>query len=173
MLTEHKVQYLWNQISQFPQVFDDFSKGNYEEFARQFFVPNNVFIDIGPELGLAAGFNVRPGLDTTLHLVMFDRRLRGRESVFRDIMAYYFRAFKLRRMSAFIAADCLPGIKLIERLGFKLEGVMRKAVLRDRQYHDWKIYGILQEELHEAHTKPVDGPSASTESASESVPSGG
>lgn len=170
MLTEHKVQYLWNQISQFPQVFDDFSKGNYEEFARQFFVSNNVFIDIGPDLGLAAGFNVRPGLDAILHLVMFDRRLRGRENVFQEIMRYYFHAFKLRRMSAFIAADCLPGIKLIERLGFKLEGVMRKAVLRDHQYHDWKIYGMLQEELHEAHTKPTNGPGPSAESPIESFP---
>jgi len=147
VLTEQKIQYLWEQISKFPQVFDDFSKGNYREFASQFFNRTNVFIDIGPDLGLAAGFNVRPGLDAVLHLVMFDRRLRGREVLFKDIMRYYFRVFNLRRMTAAIAADCVPGIKLIERLGFKHEGTMRHAVLRDGRYHDWKFYGMLREEL--------------------------
>ena len=167
VLSEQKVRDLWEQIQQFPQVFDDFSKGRYDEFVRHFFVPTNVFIDIGPGLGLAAGFGVRPGLDAVLHLVMFDRKLRGREPVFRSIMDHFFRKLNLRRMSALIADDCLTACKLCERLGFKLEGRMKKSILRDGQYHDTMIYGILREEFDGAmstaqSTRPAAAEAADT-----------
>jgi hypothetical protein len=148
VLTKEKLDHLWEQVRQFPKVFDDFSKGNFDDFARRFFIPNNVFIDIGPGLGLAAGFAVKPGLDAVLHLVMFDRRLRGREMVFREIMSYFFKHLRLRRMTAMIADDCQTAIKLVERLGFKEEGRMKRAVLRDGKLHDQLIYGILVEEMN-------------------------
>jgi hypothetical protein len=136
-------------MKKFPQVFDDFSKGDYDNFISQFFVPNNVFIDIGPGLGLAAGFAVKPGLDAVLHLVMFDRRLRGREGIFREIMEYFFKHLQLKRMTAMIADDCLTARKLVQRLGFKEEGCMKKSILREGLLHDTYIYGILREEMDE------------------------
>lgn len=147
VLTREKVDYLWEQIRQYPQVFDDFSKGDKDSFVHKFFVPNNIFIDIGPGVGLAAGFAVRPGLDTVLHLVMFDRRIRGREHTFLEIMQYFFKGLKLRRMTAMVSSDNPMLKKLVERLGFKLEGNMRSSVMRDGKICDTFIYGILREEL--------------------------
>lgn len=161
VLTEHKLEDLWKKTQEFPQVFDDFSKGSYENFAAKFFVPQNVFIDIGPGLGLAAGFAVKPGLDAVLHLVMFDRRLRGREPLFKDIMSYFFKHLKLRRMTAMIAEDCVTAIKLVDRLGFKHEGCMKKSILRGGHLYDTHIFGILSEELDAtpANARP-EGPIA-------------
>lgn len=147
VLTDEKVRFIWDQLQQFPLVFDDFSKGRYDDFVAKFFVPNNVFIDVGPGVGLAAGFAVKPGLDAVLHLVMFDRRLRGRESTFKEIMAYFFQRLQLHRMTAMIADDARTAVKLVERLGFKLEGTMRGALLREGRYIDQHIYGILREEM--------------------------
>ena len=104
-------------------------------------------MDIGPGKGLAAGFAVRPGLDAVLHLVMFDGRLRGREGLFREILEYYFKSLKLRRMTVMLSEDARTGIKLAERMGFKLEGTMRKSIKRDGKLFDTRIYGILYEEF--------------------------
>ena len=147
VLTPGKLEFLWKQFQRFPIAFDDFHRGNYDEFVKPFLAPQNVFVDIGPNLGLAAGFAVKPGLDAVLHLVMFDRRLRGREPLFKEIMRYFFDALKLRRMTAMLADDATTGVKLVERLGFHLEGTMRCAILRDGQYHDCLIYGIFREEV--------------------------
>lgn len=147
VLTEQKVVDLWNQIRAFPMVFDDFSRDRYDLFVAKLFNPANVFVDIGPGLGLAAGVACTPRLDTVLHLVMFDRRLRGREPVFHEIMQFFFERLQLRRMTAMIADDCRTALRLVERLGFKHEGVMRQAMLKEGQYVDVYVYGILREEL--------------------------
>ena len=163
VLTAGKLEELWEKTKQFPQVFADFSRGSYEAFAAKFFVPQNVFIDIGPGLGLAAGIATKPGLDTVLHLVMFDRRLRGREPLFKDIMRYFFQHLKLRRMTAMIAEDCVTAAKLVGRLGFKHEGCMKKSILRGGKLLDTHIFGILSEELDAPQVSaPAEGSIADT-----------
>lgn len=152
VLTPEKLQWLWERMREFPQAFDDFSKGSFDEFAEKFFVRTNIFVDIGPGLGLGAGFGVRPGLDAILHLVMFDKRLRGREWLFKDILTYFFNRLKLRRMTIVASAENLTAIKLANRLGFQREGTMRKALLVDGNYLDQVVYGILKEELHNVAT---------------------
>lgn len=147
VLTREKLAYLWEQIKNVPQVFDDFSRDDFEQFAGKFFIPNNVFVDIGPGVGLGAGFGVRPGMDAVLHLVMFDKRLRGREPVFKEIIQHYFSTLKLRRMTACISSDNPVGIKLVKRLGFKEEGCIRQAIKRDGKFHDQHIFGMLREEF--------------------------
>ena len=126
VLTAAKISDLWQKLQNFPVVFDDFSKGNFNDFFAKLCSPYNIFVDIGPGKGLAAGFAVRPGLDAVLHLVMFDGRLRGREGLFREILEHYFNVLKLRRLTVMLSEDAKTGIKLAERMGFKLEGVMRK-----------------------------------------------
>src|SRR2546422_430410 len=77
VLTDKKIDELWEKIQQFPQVFDDFSRGNKQMFINNLLSPTNIFVDISDGLGLAAGFGVRPRAGAVVHLVMFDRRLRG------------------------------------------------------------------------------------------------
>jgi len=147
VLTAAKISDLWKALQDFPIVFDDFSKGNFNDFFAKLCSPYNIFVDIGPGKGLAAGFAVRPGLDAVLHLVMFDGRLRGREGLFREILEYYFKSLKLRRMTVMLSEDARTGIKLAERMGFRLEGTMRKSIKRDGKLFDTRIYGILYEEF--------------------------
>lgn len=138
---------MWQKVQQFPQAFDDFSAGDRKFFVAKLLDPRNIFIDIGDGVGLAAGFNVRPRLDMVLHLLMFDRRLKGREPLFLEILAYYFRGLKLRRVTAMITADQPMTAKLLSRLGFTLEGTVRQAILRGGKYLDVLMYGMLSEEL--------------------------
>lgn len=147
VLTEARIIELWEKMQEFPMLFDDFGRGNFDQYMAKMFSPANIFIDIEHGLGLAAGMSIRPRLDCVLHLVMFDRRLRGRESLFLEIMSHFFKRLELRRMTAIIADDCRTALNLVQRLGFKEEGNMRNAMLKEGKYVDVHIYGILAEEM--------------------------
>lgn len=151
VLTKGKLEYLWDRMRMYPQVFDDIIPRTFEVFKETMLAPTNQFYEIldkGEILGLAAATQVRPTLDANMHLVMFDRRLRGREPVLLAALRDFGIRAKLRRMTVVLPEDNKTAIKLVERLGFRLEGVMRKAHLRDGIYRDYHIYGILAEELY-------------------------
>jgi L-amino acid N-acyltransferase YncA len=138
-------------MRQYPQVFDDVIPRTFEAFKEGMLAPTNQFYEIvqGEEtLGLAAATQVRPRLDANMHVVMFDRRLRGREPVLLAAMRDFALRAQLRRMTVILPEDNRTAIKLVGRLGFKLEGVVRKAHLRDGIYRDCHLFGILAEELY-------------------------
>lgn len=139
--------YAWEQLQQFPIVFDDYNRGNIKSFYDKLLDPRNIILDIGPGKGIAAGFMVRPKLDMVLHLVMYDRRIKGREATYREMIRYFFDNLELRRMSAIIPEDARVSVKLVKRLGFSLEGTIRQGILRDGKYLDAYMYGILKEEF--------------------------
>ena len=147
VLTPERVEKLWEQVQQFPIIFDDFGKGDYKSFVAKLTDRRNAFVDIGPGLGLACLMGIRPRLDATVHVVMFDRKLRGRESTFKEILAYAFERLALRRITAVVSSDATLAAALAQRLGFHREGTMRQAMLREGHYVDVEIYGLLREEL--------------------------
>lgn len=134
-------------MKQFDLVWDDFSKGDFNGFVERLLRPDSVFVDIGPGIGLASGTGVRPKLDMVLHLVMFDKRLRGREPLLKEIIAYFFDKLQLRRVTCIIGEDAKTALKLAARLGFVHEGTMRHAMLRGGEYLNAEIFGLLKEEL--------------------------
>src|SRR5215471_20739014 len=84
VLSKGKLEFLWHQMSQYHQIFDDIIPRTFEAFREGMMAPTNQFYEFvrGEEvIGLAAATQVRPRLDCNIHIVMFDRRLRGREEV--------------------------------------------------------------------------------------------
>jgi hypothetical protein len=134
-------------MNEFEIAWDDFSRGDFDGFVERLMRPDSIFVDIGPGIGLACGAGVRPRLDMVLHLVMFDRRLRGRESLLKEIIGYFFDKLQLRRVTCVIGEDAKTALKLVSRLGFVHEGTMRHAILRGGKYIDAQVFGMLKEEL--------------------------
>src|SRR5215472_5086698 len=150
VLTHGKLEYLWERMRLYPQLFDDLIPRTFEAFREGMMSPANQFYEFVRDdevIGLAAATNVRPRLDCNIHIVMFDRRLRGREKVMLDALRDFALRAKLRRITAVLPEDNKTAIKLALRLGFMHEGTMRKAHLRDGIYRDFLIFGILGEEL--------------------------
>lgn len=154
VLVKGKLEYLWDRMRQYPQMFDDVIPRTFEAFKAGMMAPQNQFYEFvqGNEIvGLAAATQVRPNLDANMHVIMFDRWLRGREEILKDALRDFAVRAKLRRMTVVLPEDNRTAIKLVGRLGFTLEGVMRKAHLRDGIYRDYHIFGILLEELFDWH----------------------
>jgi len=62
------------------------------------------------------------------------------------MLDFGFKKLKLKRIQARVLHKNIRAQKLLERLGFKLEGRLRKKTFFGNQWFDDLIYGILSEE---------------------------
>jgi ribosomal-protein-alanine N-acetyltransferase len=62
------------------------------------------------------------------------------------IVAYGFRELNLNKICALVVTDNLASAKLLERLSFRKEGVMRQAQFVNGKYDDLIAYALLREE---------------------------
>lgn len=86
--------------------------------------------------------NIRPGRDLWWTIFTTDKRWCNRR-VLKIIFALAFNYWQVKRISLLINTDNHDCIKLVEKLGFKREGLMRQY--RD-DGSDCYFYGILKSE---------------------------
>jgi ribosomal-protein-serine acetyltransferase len=67
------------------------------------------------------------------------------------LIAYAFNELKLNRVEIRCATENGRSRAIPERLGFKLEGVLRESEWRHTRFYDMAIYGLLQNEWKEAN----------------------
>jgi RimJ/RimL family protein N-acetyltransferase len=65
------------------------------------------------------------------------------------ILGYAFRELNLHRLGLDVIANNQPAIRAYEKAGFRREGAMREAVLRDGRRYDRVLMGILRDEWSE------------------------
>lgn len=64
----------------------------------------------------------------------------------RALVAYGFRELNLNKIRALVVPDNLASTKLLERLSFRKEGIMRQAQFVNGKYDDLIAYALLREE---------------------------
>jgi len=62
------------------------------------------------------------------------------------LVNYLMSGYATERLGAFTDAENLPAQRLLEKLGFRREGVLRRATFRDGRWCDLAAYGLLREE---------------------------
>ena len=67
------------------------------------------------------------------------------------VLAYYFHELRYQKVTAHVYAFNEPSIRLHEKLGFQLEGRLRRMVFTDGAYHDDLIFGMTVEEFSNAN----------------------
>lgn len=119
--------------------------------------PNGLFWVIDDFIGVFFLTHILPSEDAQVHYTFFDGRHKGRDEITRKMLAYIFTTFEFRRLSAEIPAFAGGLVTQFAReVGFKGEGLKRKASYYKNDWFDVKLYGILKEE---ALGLPVYSPS--------------
>lgn len=83
---------------------------------------------------------------------IIDKQLRARGIGIDSCMAllkYIFDELQFNRTDSCVIAYNQPSIKMLERLGYKLEGVRRNYIYKGGKYNDLLLYGLLREEYYE------------------------
>lgn len=65
-----------------------------------------------------------------------------------QMLFYGFEKLKLNRIEASVLPNNIGSIKLLEKLGFKKEGVFRDALFKNNDYYNLKVYSLLQKEYN-------------------------
>ena len=86
------------------------------------------------------------------HLVFWDRKLRGREDLVRQMCEYAFDEFGLRRIVVEIPLHSMPVVKFVERVGFQKEGRLREAAWHDGEWWDMFMFSLLRSDLDEVES---------------------
>ncbi len=77
------------------------------------------------------------------------------EEAMRLVLRYCFQELRYQRCSAECLASNTASIKLQERLGFVREGLRRRVLFTNGQYHDEYVAGLLCEEFEANDAKVV------------------
>lgn len=75
------------------------------------------------------------------------------QKAFREILNYAFFQLNLNRMETFNLATNSKIIHIKEKMGFKVEGVLRKVMYRNGDYQDKVIMSILKDEYEASLNK--------------------
>ncbi len=147
------MKFLWEKLSKFDVLFNDFVRGDRRAFINHFIVqvdgqpsPAGLIWDVD-DVGIIMINDIIPYHSATAHFVFWDKRFRGREDLCRDMLKYGFETYKFRRIRVEVPLYAAKTKLAVERIGFVQEGRLRKAVLWNGDWFDVNVFSILPEDF--------------------------
>ena len=155
--TKENLSLVWEKLNQFPILFDDSVRGDYNHFLQEMMDTSTIILLTG-DYGIVRVNNIIPCRDCQIHLTFWDRRFRGRLEECRQALMWLFNEFKLHRATIQIPSMAHSTINFIRALGFTKEGVIRDSWCVNGRYLDLCAFGILDAEVFKEReaTKKVE-----------------
>lgn len=155
-LTMERMEHYYEKLSPFKTLFNDFIKNDLEAFIKAIITinrdgtitPRGLIWEVD-DVGLICFSDIHPGHSATFHPTFWDRRIRGREQLMKDMIKYVMILYELRRVSSIVPVYNKPTMAAAERVGFSLEGRLREFAPYEGQWFDANLYSILRKELSE------------------------
>lgn len=149
LFAENEGDTIWAFMQKHPSLFNDFNVGKREILDRSILDPNSFWFkleDKGEFIG-AARVEAKTLTDASVHIFVFDGKLKEKQVMFRELVAWTFKHFQYNRLSVEVPVIYHNIVNLAEAIGFKREG-LRKSVylMRGRWIHEVML-GILREEV--------------------------
>ncbi len=152
-LSIERIQFLWEKLKGFDTLFNDFVKDDYAAFVNHFVmqvdgqpVPTGLLWDVD-DVGIFFLNEIIPHQSATAHFLFWDRRFKGREELCVAMLDYAFENYKFQRIKVEVPLYAFHTMDAVEKLGFVLEGRMRKAILYHDKWFDLNLYSVLPHDL--------------------------
>lgn len=146
------------QIAQFLKTFPLATtwKMTDEQIFQFIMAPDVIGIEV--DTALVMFENVRPGFKAHIGFVFWDRKVSGREALLRDVFVNVSRMLQLNKLYCRIPHKNRIMWRMLEKVGFKLEGRLREDFpLSERRFDDTLIYGWLRREMEKQLTPATGG----------------
>jgi len=106
--------------------------------------------DEGVVVGVVGYYHAHPVLEyTDVWYILGDRAARGhgfgREAV-GLLVGHIFATDTSERVGATVDVENVASYRLLEELGFRLEGTLRSALFHHGRWHDFRVYGVTRSE---------------------------
>lgn len=150
----------WEEAKKFPKIFNTIPTETAPEFLDAFFKWDEVRMTATAEsllwvvddfVGVFSLTNIYHPDDALMHFTFFDKRIKGRDELVREMIRYVFITYGFHRLSAEIPAYSSPGVLrfITEKVGLSLEGRKKKAIPFHEDRADLLLYGITKEDVEQ------------------------
>lgn len=149
-LSVEKLQQLWKVLQKHKTLFTDLTRGDPANFLRTVMAPGTMWFEIREHkvlIGIIWFGDIQQVVDCTGHMVFFDRRPAEKAPVCRKLMGWMFNNLPMERITVTPPVIYHGTIRLLEHLGFFLEGRRYRAVPLGGKWVDQCIYGITRNEF--------------------------
>ena len=143
--TKEGLRKIWEELRLFDPLFADKEMKKVEVFLDEFLSEKSIILQ--NKEGFVLLRNIEEGLKGEVYFSFFDRKLSGKEEVFREMILWFFLTYNLKRIESFLPSYAKAVMRFFERVGFKLEGVLRDRIFHKDLLLDSYVYGILLEEV--------------------------
>lgn len=152
-LSRESVHELWKTFQKHSTLLEDHYRGNLDIFLNYVMDPSVIILEVLEEgeevVGVFYADEIKPKSDAKVHYVFFDKRTKGRQKLFLNVLKYFMVSFQLPRVSIEAPTFAYAALNRIRSLGFWLEGRKRKAALYDGKWCDKLQFSVLYEDLTE------------------------
>lgn len=162
VFSEENIKKFYEQSQKFPKIFGRTTAATIEEFLDMFFFldkdgfwqTNNLFYIVDDFVGVLSLTNIYHPHDALMHFTFYDRRLKGRNELLREMIKYVIREYEFNRLSCEIPTYAPKTVLhfVSEHLGLVLEGKRRKSVpsLKDpEELMDVLLYGVTKGDIEQ------------------------
>ena len=164
-LTIQNLKKFWELSKPFKTLFNKDIKENFEEFCKLFisvdgesggYIANGLFWVVDDFVGVFYITDINAGIDANCHFTFFDKKLQGREVLFKELIKYVFAKYRFRRLTAEVPMYLNRRLRefLEKEVGLKREGFKRQAAFYNNDYFGVAILGILPEDM--TKTEPIE-----------------
>lgn len=152
-LSPDKLRYYWERMKEYKSIFGT-PVHNLEDFINTFVWQAGKDLKAGgilyevDDVGIISIDNIVVSkMQCNAHLVFWDRKLRGREDLVRQLCEYGFEEYGFRRIVVEIPLHAMPVVTFVERVGFQKEGRLREASWYNGEWWDMFTFSLLRSDL--------------------------
>lgn len=153
-LTDGKMLAIWGLLQRYPTLFSDLTRGDYDNFVASLCDTGTLLLEVKDgeaPVGYFKFSEMGQEVDCNAHVVFFDRKPAEKVPLGKLVSKWMFDSFPLRRITAEVPDIYTHTLRYAESIGFRKEGVRRKAVCMKGQWRDVILFGLLREESYGRH----------------------
>lgn len=140
------VEALWQVCREYKVMLPDSVREDYSAFLSVLMAPSTVVVTLG-NVGIAYATSVVPTESAMVHYLFWDKKQRNRQKLLLRCINWLMLEFALHRVNISIPRFASAALHRVKCMGFKLEGIMREALLHNGRWADCFIFGVLASEL--------------------------
>lgn len=149
-LSRDKLSSIWRMLKRQRTLFSDLTSNDVSNFVGAVTASNSVWFEVrehGVLVGVIYFSDLHLVTDCLAHMVFFDRNIIEKQEVCIEVMKWMFHNFPLERMTVTPPMLYKKTIHFLKVVGFKQEGLKRRASLIGGRWWDQAMYGITRQEV--------------------------
>lgn len=140
----------WEKFSKYRIIFSDVQVDDPQKFLAMMMNPGSVVLEIsceGKEVGMYYLTGISPLTSAYVHYAFWDRKSSGRQRLVLTIARRVMDELDLHRVTISVPIYAYAALNRIQRMGLRIEGRRREAILHQGRWADKLEFGTLREEL--------------------------